>query len=231
MHRVCSRVVLLEGSQNYNSVFQTIGRIHRLGQTVPQKAWILFQDHTVQWYVEYNCTRKILLQVAAQFRPYLEAEGAHATRLIAAPSTLIATPAALPVLTDDSATPHDVATSEGAPTPADGLTPSEDDITPLVSSINRAEDPVLSRLAYKVLTEILGLALDAPNWLEMGDYHTLGLNGQTSNGIFYSTRGLKSSDLTPVTPIKAHRARKRLASPRSLFERTAKTRRGSPVEK
>jgi SNF2 family DNA or RNA helicase len=35
MHANCSRIVLLEASQNYNSVFQTIGRIHRLGQTEP----------------------------------------------------------------------------------------------------------------------------------------------------------------------------------------------------
>jgi hypothetical protein len=48
---------------------QTIGRIDRLGQTEPQKAWILFQDHTIQRFMEYNSARKILPQIAAQFRP------------------------------------------------------------------------------------------------------------------------------------------------------------------
>ncbi|KAJ6121236.1 Helicase C-terminal [Penicillium sp. IBT 18751x] len=65
MHAHCSRIVLMEGSQNYNSVFQTIGRIHRLRQSEPQKAWILFQDYTIQRFLEYNSTKKILPQIAA----------------------------------------------------------------------------------------------------------------------------------------------------------------------
>ncbi|KAJ6118683.1 Helicase C-terminal [Penicillium samsonianum] len=40
MHGCCSRIILLEGSQNYNGVFQTVGRTHRLGQAHPQKAWV-----------------------------------------------------------------------------------------------------------------------------------------------------------------------------------------------
>jgi hypothetical protein len=79
MHANCSRIVLLEGSQNYNSVFQTVGRIHRLGQSEPQKAWILFQDHTIQRFMEYNCTKKILPQIAAQFRPWLQSQTATLT--------------------------------------------------------------------------------------------------------------------------------------------------------
>jgi hypothetical protein len=74
MHDHCSRIVLFEGCQNYNGVFQTIGRIHRLGQKEPQKAWILFQDHTVQRLMEANSTKKILPQIAAQFRPWLEGQ-------------------------------------------------------------------------------------------------------------------------------------------------------------
>jgi hypothetical protein len=72
MYAECSRLVLMEAAQNYNSVFQTVGRIHRLGQTQPQKAWLLFQDHTIQRLMEHNSTRKILPQVAAQFRPWLQ---------------------------------------------------------------------------------------------------------------------------------------------------------------
>ncbi|OQE14420.1 hypothetical protein PENFLA_c038G03647 [Penicillium flavigenum] len=56
MHAECSRVVLIEAAQNYNRVFQTVGRIHRLGQTQPQKAWLLFQDHTIQRLMKHNST-------------------------------------------------------------------------------------------------------------------------------------------------------------------------------
>lgn len=72
MHGCCGRIILLEGSQNYNGVFQTVGRTHRLGQAHPQKAWLFFQDHTIQRLMEYNCTRKTLPQLAAQFYPYLQ---------------------------------------------------------------------------------------------------------------------------------------------------------------
>lgn len=37
-------------------------------------AWILFQDHTIQRFTEYNYTNKILPQIAAQFRPWLQAQ-------------------------------------------------------------------------------------------------------------------------------------------------------------
>lgn len=37
IHAECSRVMLMGAAQNYNGVFQTVGRIHRLGQTQPQK--------------------------------------------------------------------------------------------------------------------------------------------------------------------------------------------------
>ncbi|KAJ5227963.1 hypothetical protein N7489_008671 [Penicillium chrysogenum] len=57
MHACCSRIVLLEAAQNYNGLFQAIGRVHRLGQTVEQKA---------------RCTKKLLPQLAAQFRPELQ---------------------------------------------------------------------------------------------------------------------------------------------------------------
>lgn len=32
MHSQCSRIILMESALNHNSLFQTIGRIHRLGQ-------------------------------------------------------------------------------------------------------------------------------------------------------------------------------------------------------
>jgi hypothetical protein len=72
MHACCSRIVLLEAAQNYNGLFQAIGRVHRLGQTVEQKAWYLFQNHTIQRLQEFSCTKKLLPQLAAQFRPELQ---------------------------------------------------------------------------------------------------------------------------------------------------------------
>ncbi|KAF3022323.1 hypothetical protein E8E15_008695 [Penicillium rubens] len=66
------RIVLLEAAQNYNGLFQAIGRVHRLGQTVEQKAWYLFQNHTIQRLQEFSCTKKLLPQLAAQFRPELQ---------------------------------------------------------------------------------------------------------------------------------------------------------------
>ncbi|KAJ5683373.1 Helicase C-terminal [Penicillium macrosclerotiorum] len=45
MHVNYGRVVLIEPTLNFNSLFQTIGRIHRLGQTAPQRAWVAAQFH------------------------------------------------------------------------------------------------------------------------------------------------------------------------------------------
>ncbi|KAK4864058.1 hypothetical protein LT330_010268 [Penicillium expansum] len=43
-------------------------------RTQPQKAWLLFQDHTIQRLMENNSTHKILSQIAAQFRPWLQTQ-------------------------------------------------------------------------------------------------------------------------------------------------------------
>ncbi|CAG8880968.1 unnamed protein product, partial [Penicillium egyptiacum] len=42
MHAQCSRIIVMESALNHNSLFQTIGRIHRLGQRDEQRAWLLF---------------------------------------------------------------------------------------------------------------------------------------------------------------------------------------------
>lgn len=47
LHGQCSRVVLLEPPLNMNTLFQAVGRVHRLGQGVEQKAWILFQEYSI----------------------------------------------------------------------------------------------------------------------------------------------------------------------------------------
>ncbi|KAJ5366985.1 hypothetical protein N7541_000926 [Penicillium brevicompactum] len=68
----CSRVVLLETPLSHNATIHTLGRVHRLGRTHQQRAWILFQDHTIQRYVEYNATKKMLAQLAGDYRLCLE---------------------------------------------------------------------------------------------------------------------------------------------------------------
>ena len=79
MHAQCSRIILMESALNHNSLFQTIGRIHRLGQREVQRAWLLFMDHTIQRYMEFNNTTKVLPQIAAQYRPFLEGQVPEST--------------------------------------------------------------------------------------------------------------------------------------------------------
>ncbi|KAK9852617.1 hypothetical protein MYU51_007691 [Penicillium brevicompactum] len=57
---------------NHNATIQTLGRVHRLGLTRQQRTWIFFQDHTIQLSVEYNATKKMLAQLAGDYRLYLE---------------------------------------------------------------------------------------------------------------------------------------------------------------
>lgn len=68
IHKTCPRVICLEGTLDYNMLLQAIGRVHRLGQPAAQKIWIMFQDHTISRYLEWNDARKMTPQVAAQLR-------------------------------------------------------------------------------------------------------------------------------------------------------------------
>jgi SNF2 family DNA or RNA helicase len=237
MHDRCSRIVLFEGGQNYNSVFQTIGRIHRLGQREPQKAWILFQDHTVQRLIEAKSTKKILPQIAAQFRPWLEGQ-------LKGPPVLTVTSAkgrdkgkGRAKASDDDG---DIEMAEAGeeshtemaldPKPTDppaGEEPhsdSDDDLSDISSgalgelgeaadlmeeSGEKQENQDLEPLAYQVLAEMLGLSPDAPSRLDMDDYRYLGLEGTTRRGVPFSLRGQNNSDRPPVTLSKALRSRKR----------------------
>ncbi|KAJ5649628.1 SNF2-related protein [Penicillium longicatenatum] len=68
----CSRLVLMESAINYNRVFHAIGRMHRLGQKEPQKIWYLFQDSTIQRWMEWRNLTKLRGQIAAQNREAFE---------------------------------------------------------------------------------------------------------------------------------------------------------------
>ncbi|KAK6822118.1 hypothetical protein RU639_006778 [Aspergillus parasiticus] len=66
----CNRVVCLE-PLNLATLFQGSGRVHRVGQTKEQPVWILFGDHTISRFIEYNMHKKVLPEIAAQIRPKL----------------------------------------------------------------------------------------------------------------------------------------------------------------
>jgi hypothetical protein len=72
LHGQCSRVVLLEPLLNMNTLFQAVGRMHRLGQDVEQKAWILFQEHSISRWIECNNIIKALPQLAASLHDLLK---------------------------------------------------------------------------------------------------------------------------------------------------------------
>ncbi|KAJ5992493.1 SNF2-related protein [Penicillium sp. IBT 35674x] len=68
----CSRLILMESAINYNRVFHAMGRMHRLGQKEPQKIWYLFQDSTIQRWMEWRNLSKVRDQIAAQNREVFE---------------------------------------------------------------------------------------------------------------------------------------------------------------
>ncbi|KGO38096.1 Helicase, C-terminal [Penicillium expansum] len=213
MHAQCSRVVLMEAPQNYNSVFQTVGRIHRLGQTHPQKAWLLFQDHTIQRLMEYNSTRKILPQIAAQFRPWLQTQipsvAAHAPVAQSAAIQAAAAQSAAARVAGRLSSPLPAAQPNITPSASPTLSSQYDDnssdpppkkpvsdVLHTTAAIDRVD---MDRIAYGLLAEILGIAPGMPSRLDMGEHHDLGLLGETAGGIQYSTRG------APMAVNPAHR--------------------------
>ncbi|KAL4777915.1 hypothetical protein BJX76DRAFT_363239 [Aspergillus varians] len=68
----CSHVVLLEPALNLNTLIQALGRIHRIGQKLKQKAFILFQDQSISRWFEYNSLRKAMADIAGQLYTKLE---------------------------------------------------------------------------------------------------------------------------------------------------------------
>ncbi|PGG95128.1 hypothetical protein GX51_08320, partial [Blastomyces parvus] len=65
LHHTLSNLVIFEVPVNMNTLLQTIGRVHRLGQTKHQKIWILSQLHTFNRSEEYNMVKKMVGEVAA----------------------------------------------------------------------------------------------------------------------------------------------------------------------
>lgn len=67
-------VVLVENALNCNLEIQAMGRVHRIDQKQPKRAYRLFQNHTICRYLHYNNFHKMMPQVAAQYRDAFEAE-------------------------------------------------------------------------------------------------------------------------------------------------------------
>lgn len=56
----------MEPDQHIDGQFQAIDRIHRIGQSQPQRVWILFMEHTINRYIEFEKIEKILPQIAGE---------------------------------------------------------------------------------------------------------------------------------------------------------------------
>jgi hypothetical protein len=56
-----------------NGAFQAVGRVHRLGQRNPQRAYLLVMDHTCQRVQEYNNMMKHLPGYVALHKDTIEA--------------------------------------------------------------------------------------------------------------------------------------------------------------
>lgn len=67
LHDCCHIVILMEPATNFNMETQAIGRVHRIGQQHPQRAYRIFQDHTVNRYIIGRNIRKMLPQLATQY--------------------------------------------------------------------------------------------------------------------------------------------------------------------
>ena len=72
LHHQCSDMILLETARNTNTLIQTGGRIHRVGQEEEQRIWILFVDHTFNRSEEYNSAKKMVRQIAAEHSDYIQ---------------------------------------------------------------------------------------------------------------------------------------------------------------
>ncbi|KAI9801340.1 MAG: hypothetical protein M1825_003318 [Sarcosagium campestre] len=63
LHQACHNVVFLEPAVNANTLWQAIGRVHRIGQTEVVRVLILFTDGTFNRTVGYNQRKKYAAEV------------------------------------------------------------------------------------------------------------------------------------------------------------------------
>ncbi|KAB8266643.1 hypothetical protein BDV30DRAFT_245054 [Aspergillus minisclerotigenes] len=72
LHRSCALEVQMEGARNLNTELQSAGRLGRMGQTKPQKIFLLHQDYTVSAYLRWLNLEKAQALISAAMKPELE---------------------------------------------------------------------------------------------------------------------------------------------------------------
>jgi hypothetical protein len=146
-----------------------------------RRHWQSYAENPDQ--MEYNCTKKIHPQIAAQFRPWLQSQVTTRT------------------------TAQDDANAEVNDRDAEMLDAEAEMTDPdAESSDNHAatnNEDDLRQLACQVLADMLGIANEAPPRLKMDDYRQLSLKGSTNRGQKYSIRGLLSSAPCSIDPRQA----------------------------
>ncbi|KAH8430701.1 uncharacterized protein LDX57_008363 [Aspergillus melleus] len=68
LHHHCARVVIVEATRNLNTVWQAGVRAHRVGQRLRKKMWILYQQQTIETYLEWNNAKRAIPQIAGKFQ-------------------------------------------------------------------------------------------------------------------------------------------------------------------
>jgi superfamily II DNA/RNA helicase len=66
LQRGCSKLVMTGMPENINTLLQTIGRIHRLGQQRIQEVWILGTDHTYDQILQASAVKKMVIQMLGE---------------------------------------------------------------------------------------------------------------------------------------------------------------------
>ena len=68
LYNCCHVVILMDLATNFNMETEAIRRVHRIGPQHPQPAYRIFQGHTVNQYIIGRNIRKMLPQLATQYR-------------------------------------------------------------------------------------------------------------------------------------------------------------------
>src|SRR5436853_6408229 len=66
LQRGCHKLVLTGMPDNINTLLQTVGRIHRLGQAHVQEVWVLGTDHSYDQILQANAVKKMVVQMLGE---------------------------------------------------------------------------------------------------------------------------------------------------------------------
>src|SRR5436853_5161062 len=66
LQRGCAKLVMMGMPENINTLLQTIGRIHRLGQPRVQEVWVLDVDHTYDQILQASAVKKMVVQMLGE---------------------------------------------------------------------------------------------------------------------------------------------------------------------